>query len=584
MSILCGKDLIDISKISSVAIKPIKKYELEDLEKKYHGDYDRAKYRLRYYYKSSSSLADTSKVGEKIESFLNKYWLEIGPVLPLPKSKKQTRENWTLATKKRSTFSLGSINQGGDAPVKWEFKKDFGTDPLNCHIFSDSETTLSLSDDIIPAIRLLAQNTPQIKGRTVAHLFAIAIHNFDGIYNDDSRNTPAEMKIELDSLLKEYDETYGKIIKQKADDQARIKRREEFLEKYACKYVLILREGYKKKIYLEDYCGFDIYAKKQEIEKELKLYQEKRKAIIQDEKAFIIEKITSDFYEQKMLSTSSLTNCEKVQAYSNIRDFCCKYIPVLAERGFRVESLHRDYPDYIHEEFCTPFKENWIRLSRSLNELRRGAIGEEKVYEVLRLFDGKIRILKDYVWGYEHDFIVITPYGVSTIEVKNLRGDYVLTETGILKCVSCDKVKSKDVALQSKKHLETLRKNLNGCSAFSAIVPLQEIICSAESNFTITDNYHYIPVCYYNTIDKALFPENTKVVLNEKAMDEIAMYLLENAQEAFKFDVFLPRGEIDSRANFIRCFADVASGYIVAQNATTDHFKEEHDMSGGRFS
>ncbi|MBQ7318351.1 MAG: NERD domain-containing protein, partial [Phascolarctobacterium sp.] len=296
---------------------------------------------------------------------------------------------------------------------------------------------------------------------------------------------------------------------------------------------------------------------------------------IKADKATFVVTITSDFYEQNLLSVSSLSNKEKLKAYSDIRDFCCKYIPILSDRGFRVESIHDNYPDYVSEEVCAAFKENWIRINRSYNVLSRGSNGEEKVYEVLRLFDDRIRILRDYVWGHEHDFIVITPYGISTIEVKNLRGKYVLTETGILKCLSSKKVKSKDIALQSKKHLETLRRNLSGCPAFSTNVPLQEIICSAEPNFTIKDNYHYIPICYYNTVDKALLPDNGKVVLDVKAMDAIEKYLLKNEQEAFEFDVFLPRGEIDSRDEFIKNFADVASGFMASQNETNKLRKEK---------
>ena len=348
--------------------------------------------------------------------------------------------------------------------------------------------------------------------------------------------------------------------------QKRVKKREEFFLKYADKSILIIKANGKQKRYLEDYCGFDIFVKKQEIDIEYKLYQERINTQIQSKKAPLIAKITSEFYEQNLLSIFSLSNNEKLKEYSNLRDFCCKYIPVLDEYGFKIESIYDDNPNFVSKESCAAFKENWDRLSRSYSVLIRGVQGEEKVYEVLSLFNDRIRILRDYVWGHEHDFIVITPYGISTIEVKNLRGNYVLTETGILKCLSTNKVKPKDVALQSKKHLETLRRNLKGCPAFSVNVPLQEIICSAESNFTIKNEYHYIPVCYYNTIDKILFPEKGEIVLDENAMDVLEKYLLENQQGAFKFDIFLPRGEIDSRAEFIRTFADVASGYMVAKN------------------
>lgn len=297
---------------------------------------------------------------------------------------------------------------------------------------------------------------------------------------------------------------------------------------------------------------------RQEVEAQRRAKKEQRRRTIYND-------IIADFDRLELLQHQKLSNGEKLKEYSELKKFCSKYIPLLSDRSFRVESLLENYSKEIQKDACLEFKENWVRISRSHSVLSRGVNGEKKVYEVLQLFDDRIRVLRDYVWGHEHDFIVISPYGISTIEVKNLRGDYMLTETGVLKCLSSDRVKPKDVALQSKKHLETLRRHLRGCSAFSDKVPLQEIICSAESGFTIKDNYHHIPVCYYNTVDKVLFPTDGKTVLNDKAINAIGQYLLENQQEPFKFDVFRPRGEINSRAEFIKSFAEVASGLIIAE-------------------
>lgn len=598
MNILCGQDALEISKISSVSIETPTEYELGKLEEYYHGDYPRSvdylsedlrRLNLEHLTLLHKNL-QKSKFCKKLEDTLNKYWYELGFSLEQPKPKSHTHERWTFASKKRSVFSINYISRDGDALVSWKFKKDYGTNASDCRVFGDGETTLSLTEDIMPVLRQLANTELQIKQQlSLKNDIMPALRQFtkssleektvvQRVYeffslldlNDDSRETPAEMQTELQEICSEYDAAYKKVQQEQADAQARLKQRDEFLTKYANRPVLIVRYAREKKQYLEEYCGFDIFAKKQELEQELALYREKRKAQIASQKTPLIAKITSDFYEQGLLSAARLSNAEKQKAYAELRNFCCKYIPALAAREFRVESLYRDYADFISEESCTAFQENWSRVCRSHSVLLRGAIGEEKVYEVLRLFDDRIRILRDYVWAHEHDFIVITPYGISTIEVKNLRGNYVLTETGVLKCLSSAKVQPKDVALQSKKHLETLRRNLTGCPAFSAAVPLQEIICSAESNFTIQDNYHYIPVCYYNTIDKALFPQNASPVLNKAAMDTIEKYLLANRRNAFQFDVFLPRGEIDSRAAFIQAFADVASGWIVGQEKGGD--------------
>ena len=309
--------------------------------------------------------------------------------------------------------------------------------------------------------------------------------------------------------------------------------------------------------YADGLCGFNIFEKKQEIEEKI----QKRRQQVTIEKADLRNQIIEAFNAENLLRHNALSTVDKYQEFSAVRTFCCKYIPQLEDRNFDIDSLASDYPDYLSKEKLAVFKESWIRMCRSLNALKRGIKGEEKVYEVLQLFDDRCRIIKSYTWDCEHDFIVITPYGVSTIEVKTLSGDYLLTETGMLKCLSNDHIESKDVALQSKKHVETLRKHLKNCAAFNESIPLQEIICSAEANFTIKDEYHYIPVCYYNTLDKTLFA-NKEEVLSIAAMAEIEKYLLANQQEAFQFDIL----EIDSRESFIEAFADVASGLMLAEN------------------
>lgn len=355
------------------------------------------------------------------------------------------------------------------------------------------------------------------------------------ILNDFYHNSSETASVEnLYSIINQFDDQY-KYIKEKKDTLERLKQKgEEAKEKAERDLRELKRQEYITKI--------------------------------NNNKAQYNAAIKSEFFDLGLLNEHKLSNAEKIREYTSLRKFCTKYIPQLTERNFNIETLNNMYPYYISQKACISFKENWSNLNKMYSVLSRGINGEEKVNEVLRLFDDRIRILKDYVWGCEHDFIIITPYGISTIEVKNLRGDYILTETGILKCLSSDKIGMKDVAFQSKKHIETLRRNLKDCSAFSADIPLQEIICSAEPNFTIKNDYHYIPVCYYNTVDKILLPNEGRTVLSNEAMDEIYKYLLANQGEPFKYDVFLPHGEIDSRDGFISNFAEIASGYIVAQD------------------
>jgi len=66
-------------------------------------------------------------------------------------------------------------------------------------------------------------------------------------------------------------------------------------------------------------------------------------------------------------------------------------------------------------------------------------------------------------------------------------------------------------------------------------------------------------------VDKLLLKQDGNIVLNKNSMNMIKDYLLDNQQEPYKYNVFTPRGEIDSRDNFIESFSDVASGYLAVQ-------------------
>ena len=278
------------------------------------------------------------------------------------------------------------------------------------------------------------------------------------------------------------------------------------------------------------------------------------------------ERIVKDFKDINAFEKSKVTNNEKLEIYEKIRELCIKYITELDDRKYDINNLLKQYSGCFSEESFVVFKDNWSRMIRSYAALKRGLRGEEKVAEVLKLFDDRLIILPNYVWGYEHDFVVVTPYGIFTIEVKTLKGNYILTETGILKQIGENNNISIDVALQSKKHIESLRRNLKGCSILNENIPLQEVICSAEPEFTIKNEYHYVPVCYYNTIDKELLPSNGETVLTKEEMQEIARYLLDHQEETFLYDLFLPQGEIDSEESFIKSFAEVASGITGAKN------------------
>ena len=586
--IYCGSDIIAVSDILSVSLVSANDHSLKVFEEQINGP------QITHRIKEQNPIEKS--VLEALGVVLNKYWEEVSYYLPRPHNSflpsvisyfevyGASGDRYKDILYKQLQEINKTPSETYDVIVLWKYSYNYEGRSRR------AEKRLSLRNDIYPTLNTIINLEPDAGislielGFSLLGLSSLCESNKPKI----SDNAKADLQ-DIYQALHKYFSAVDEEDKKQQEQKTRHCKYEEFMGSYHNKKLLTIKTQTGSYQYLESLCEFDVFAKKQEIENRLSEYKEKKRqekeaqkkadaearelhyqvylADIKFKKADYIVEIKTDFHETGLLCQPALSNSEKLDEFSALQKFCKKYIPSLGERGFRIESLHKKYPDHISEENCNAFRDNWIRISRTYSILSRGANGEEKVNDVLRLYDDRIRILRSYTLEKnEHDFIVISPYGISTIEVKNLYGDYVLTETGMLKCLSSNKVTPKDVAFQSKRHLETLRRKLNACSAFSLNVPLQEIICSAEPNFTIKNDYHYIPVCYYNTVDKVLLPENGKVVLNKKAMDALEKYLLENQREAFKYDVFLPHGEINSRTDFIDSFAEVASGYMVAQN------------------
>lgn len=276
--------------------------------------------------------------------------------------------------------------------------------------------------------------------------------------------------------------------------------------------------------------------------------------------------VLTQFEQEGLLQDRSLPIQEKLHELKRVRDFCIRYIPDLAEKDFQIKNHPVMQQGYIESAACESFAKDWSKISAAYFSLLRGIQGESKVAEVLRLFDDRLCFLQNYRWGHEHDFIVLAPTGIFTVEVKTLRGNYTLTETGILRDSANPSGRWFDVALQSKKHIETLRRKLSECSSFDATIPLQQIICSAEPTCTIKDEYHFIPVCYYNTLDQILLPAgDSKEVLSRKAMEEILSFLKSHQEEEHSYALLGPDGEVDDRESFIKNFSSVAGAWISAK-------------------
>lgn len=163
---------------------------------------------------------------------------------------------------------------------------------------------------------------------------------------------------------------------------------------------------------------------------------------------------------------------------------------------------------------------------------------------------------------------MISPSGIYTIEAKMLSDDYVLTETGMLKPLKDHNKKIMNVVLQSRKHIETLRKGLKECPVFTPDIPITEIICCADGYHTIKNEFPDIDVCYCNTLNKYILPNDVEDKLTPEKMTELKDFLLKKGEEHPRtYAVFGDQGDLPDKDEFVQSFA-----YTVGAKYVQDHF------------
>ncbi len=302
--------------------------------------------------------------------------------------------------------------------------------------------------------------------------------------------------------------------------------------------------------------------------KEAERIELQRKNAIDEKIREVADLVTEKFDEAELLRKAALSAQDKVKEYGRLRQFCLSYIPELGDDRYGLVSALKKCWEYVNVDMCSSFENNWKALSKAFFQLNRGIQGENHVEEVLSLYDDRICFIRNHTWIYEHDFIVLAPSGIYTIEVKMLSDDYVLTETGMLKPLNDPWKRTSDVVLQSRKHVETLRKGLKECAAYTSDIPITEIICCADGNHIIKNEFPDMIVCYCNTLNKYLFPDNAENKLTAERMAELKDFLLQNGEkEPRTYSVFGDKGDLPDRDEFVRNFA-----YTVGAKYVQEHF------------
>ena len=289
MSVNCTGDIINIADIDSVYTKVLTKHELEKYEQKCNGFYDGYRYAYTYEYKEYSEHSIDERTLERIVRILNKYWREISYYLPKPHESflHAEKSSFEAISDSYSKFAYNITPEKYDVSILWKYHWRVN-DPCGGHT-GNKEKIISLRKDIYPTIKKIINLPPKTsreeKAEIVTGLIELALV-FTGGYSLSSENRTPDISDEAKNDLKNiYNDLtrYYKEVDKKASAQKKRATREEkhddFMLFYLGNSLLTIKTKQKQYEYLEEYCGFDIFAKEQEIKNKLAIYQEKKKQI-----------------------------------------------------------------------------------------------------------------------------------------------------------------------------------------------------------------------------------------------------------------------------------------------------------------
>lgn len=216
------------------------------------------------------------------------------------------------------------------------------------------------------------------------------------------------------------------------------------------------------------------------------------------------------------------TNEDAVTVYAKLIDLFDRYFPQPQTENFyaRITPKEREdierllgIADYGHDYQ----KSEQIRrnVEKNYHILQAGKNGEARVTEILALYDDKVKFLLNYRfsqgnYSVEIDALVLAPNGIFSVEIKNYTGNkYILTETGWLEEINAkgeavNQGKGKNIAFQSKQHLQNLRKLLRDCPIAVPDEALREILCFSNPKANVENHYPRITACYANELDNVI--------------------------------------------------------------------------------
>ena len=195
--------------------------------------------------------------------------------------------------------------------------------------------------------------------------------------------------------------------------------------------------------------------------------------------------------------------------------------------------------------------------------LRQGIEGEKNLYNRLKIIGNKIRIIQNarYVieddFSVEHDMIVISEYGIFSIEIKNWGLNSHINEKGYL---INKNGKSVNVIEQSMRHVHNLERLIQKEMYHDAKV--HPLIVWVNEKSKITNDFKYVTVCNYNDVEFELFDSKKySQIYSEEDIDAIYKKLqeLKKPEKEYELDIDV-EGLIASTPKFVaglKCLPDL---------------------------
>ena len=213
---------------------------------------------------------------------------------------------------------------------------------------------------------------------------------------------------------------------------------------------------------------------------------------------------------------------EKTHAeYMRDRDLMVHFSTLAAEYGLKETEIYKH------------FENNMNDLGYTIGSFIKGMKGERIARRALKLisFDKDVKILynialEDEDAQAEYDAIVITPYGLFMVEVKNWGAEMHIDENGILRRNDQDIKYDLPGRMSVKEGL--LREYLGD------IFPdkYQGIVLFSNENAKVLDDYKQMPVCYGGGIVYSIRSFNKgEEILTASQINEIAEKITSNHKE-----------------------------------------------------